>query len=120
MSIDWIHKLRHLLQTLAFCLAISAIQYAFQPDRPYEIPVSYSLAIGILTWAFIDFGRHLFHSSDDTGWPAGMAGIMLPMVGIALGYLGGTWLADWWCGLQIPGKTAARHPATSGAGCCAR
>ena len=48
-KIDWITKLRHLLQTIAFCLAIAAIQYAFQPERPYEIPLVYSLTIGSLT-----------------------------------------------------------------------
>ena len=100
MTLCWIQKLRHLLQTWAFCLAIAALQYAFQPNRPYEIPVSYSLAIGTLTWALIDFGRHLFPSSSDTGWPAGMAGFSLPMVGIALGFLGGTALADGWWGLS--------------------
>ena len=100
MTLCWIHTLRHLLQTWAFCLAIAALQYAFQPDRPYEIPVSYSLAIGTLTWALIDFGRHLFPSSADTGWPAGVAGFSLPMVGVALGFLGGTALADGWWGFS--------------------
>ena len=100
MTIDWIDKLRRLLQTIAFCLAISAIQYAFQPEKPYDIAARYSLAIGILTWALIDFGRHLFTSSEDTGWPAGMAGVVLPVAGIVLGYLGGTLLADWWCGIS--------------------
>ena len=38
-KIDWIDKLRHLLQTLAFCLAIAAIQYAVKPERPYELPL---------------------------------------------------------------------------------
>ena len=97
-KIDWIDKLRRLLQTIAFCLAISAIQYAFQPEKPYDIPARYSLAIGILTWALIDLGRHLFPSSEETGWPAGVPGIALPVTGIVLGYIGGTILADWWCG----------------------
>jgi len=100
MTIDWIDKLRRLLQTIAFCLAVSAIQYAFQPEKPYDIPARYSLAIGLLTWALIDFGRHLFTSSEDTGWPAGIAGVALPVVGIVLGYVAGTALADWWCGVS--------------------
>jgi len=100
MRIDGIAKLRHLLQTVAFCLALSAIQYAFQPEKPYEIPLVYSLAIGTLTWALIDFGRHLFPSSGGMGWPAGIAGIALPMAGIVLGYLGGTVLADGWLGIS--------------------
>ncbi len=100
MTIDWIDKLRRLLQTVAFCLTVSAIQYAFQPETPYEIPVRYSLAIGVLTWALIDFGRHLFKSSNSANWPAGIAGVLLPLVGIVLGYLGGTFLADLWCGIS--------------------
>jgi signal transduction histidine kinase len=100
MKIDWIDKLRHLLQVIAFCLAISAIQYAFQPEKPYDIPARYSLAIGTLTWALIDFGRHFFPSSEDTGWPAGLAGVLLPFAGIVMGYIGGTLLGDWWCGIS--------------------
>ena len=96
--IDWIDKLRHLLQTLAFCLTIAALQFAIQPDRPYEFPLIYSLAIGSLTWACIDFGRHLFPSRAATGWPAGWAGVALPACGMVLGYLGGTALADTWFG----------------------
>src|SRR6218665_3880594 len=49
---------------------IAAIQCAFQPDWPYDIPLRYSLAIGTLCWALIDFGRHLFRPNPDTGWPA--------------------------------------------------
>ena len=97
-NIDWLAKLRHLLQTLAFCLAIAALQYAFQPDRPYEIPLVYSLAIGGLTWFCIDFGRHLFPSGIDTGWPRGLSGLALPACGMVLGYLGGTALANAWFG----------------------
>ncbi len=100
MHIDWLSKLRHLLQTLAFCLAVSAIQYAFQPEKPYAIPLVYSLAIGLLTWACIDFGRHLFPTKDGMAWPTGIAGIVLPGVGIALGYLGGTLFADGWFGFS--------------------
>lgn len=99
-KIDWIAKLRHLLQTIAFCLAVAAIQYAVQPARPYEIPLVYSLAIGCLTWACMDFGRHLFPSSHETGWPAGVSGVALPACGMVLGYLGGTVIADAWLGFS--------------------
>ena len=100
MRIDWIDKLRHLLQTLAFCLAISAIQYAFRPEQAYDIPLKYSLAIGTLTWALIDIGRHLFPSSAQTGWPTGWPGLALPAGGMVLGYVAGTALADQWTGLS--------------------
>ena len=98
MKIDWIEKLQHLLQVLAFSLAVAALQYAFRPDKPYDIPARYSLAIGTLIWATIDFGRHFFPSSEERGWPTGWAGFLLPVGGVVLGYLGGTVLGDWWCG----------------------
>lgn len=98
MKIDWIAKLRRLLQLLAFCLAISAIQYAFTPERSYEIPLVYSLFIGLATWVFIDFGRHLFASSAETGWPIGLSGIALTVLGILGGYLLGTLASDAWFG----------------------
>ena len=98
MTIDWLSKLRFFLQTMAFCLAISAIQYAFQPGRPYEVPLIYSICIGTGCWAVIDFGRHLFASSAETGWPQGMARLLLPMVGTVSGYFIGTLAGDWWFG----------------------
>jgi hypothetical protein len=98
MTIDWVQKLRHLLQTLAFCLAVSAIQYAFTPERPYEVPLLYSLCIGTSTWALIDFGRHLFPSAEPTGWPTGAGGLLLPLGGMVLGYFLGTVAADTWFG----------------------
>ena len=98
MQIDWLNKLRFCLQTLAFCLTVSAIQYAFQQERPYELPLVYSCCIGFSTWALIDFGRHLFASSAETGWPQGAAGLALPGLGIAGGYLIGTFAADRWFG----------------------
>ncbi len=98
MKIDWLAKLQRFLQTMAFCLAISAIQYGFQPDRPYELPLVYSICIGAATWALIDFGRNLFTSSAETGWPPGPAGLLLPLGGIVGGYFTGTLAGDWWFG----------------------
>lgn len=97
MKIDGLSKLQHLLQTMAFCLAIATIQYAFQPERPYAPPVAYSIAIGLFTWAFIDLGRHLFPSSAETGWPQGAAGVLLVGGSIVGGYFLGNALADLAC-----------------------
>ena len=98
MKIDWIAKLRFFLQTMAFALAISAIHFAFQPNRPYEVPLVYSVLIATFTWASIDFGRHLIPSAQETGWPKGLGAFALPVVGIGLGYFLGTLLADKWFG----------------------
>ena len=98
MKIDWILKLQYFMHAMAFCLAVSAIQYAFQNDRPYELPLVYSIGIGTSTWALIDFGRHAFASSAETGWPKGATGLLLPGAGIAGGYFLGTLAGDWWFG----------------------
>jgi signal transduction histidine kinase len=98
MKIDWLGKLRNFLQVLAFCLAISAIQYGFSIDKPYDVPLVYSLAIGASTWALIDFGRNLVPSAQETGWPLGPAGIGLTAGGIVGGYVIGTLLGDFWFG----------------------
>jgi hypothetical protein len=106
MRIDWTAKLQHLLQVLAFCLAVATLQYAFQPERPYGPPVVYSLLIGSIIWAVVDLGRHLFPSSAETGWPVGMAGLGLVVAGIAVGYVLGTAIADQICryyGWHTPG-----------------
>jgi len=77
MKIDWMAKLRHMLQVLAFALAIATIQYAFLPDRPYGPPLVYSLFIATITWAMIDLGREFFPSSLETGWPKVWAALAL-------------------------------------------
>ena len=108
MKLDWTAKLRHFLQVLAFCLAIAAIQYAFMPERPYEMALVYSLGIGVATWALIDFGRHLFASSLENGWPQGLAGLALTLAGIVGGYLLGTLAGDAWFGWSSWGPGHAR------------
>ena len=98
MKIDWIQKLRFFLQTMAFCLAVSAIQYLFQPAKPYELPLVYSICIGTSTWAVMDFGRHLFPSAAKTGWPKGIGALLLPLGSIVAGYVLGTLGGDLWFG----------------------
>ena len=97
MRTDWIAKLRHLLQVMAFCLGIATVQYGFQPERPYGPAVVYSLLIGMITWMIIDLGRDFFPSSAETGWPKGAAGVVLVCIGIIGGYVFGTRLADLVC-----------------------
>lgn len=97
MRIDWIAKLQHLLQTLAFCLAVASIQYAFMPHRLYAPGVVYSIMIGTIIWAVVDLGRHLLPSAAETGWPPGFAGVALVAAGIVAGYFFGTRLGDAIC-----------------------
>jgi hypothetical protein len=98
MKIDWIEKLQNLLQTLAFCSGLAAIQYAFRPDRSYEAPLVYSLAIGCSTWALVDFGRHFVAPNNEMNWPSGIWGKVFPLIAIALGFAIGISLGDGWFG----------------------
>ena len=92
MKIDWIGKLQHLLQTLAFCLAIATLQVAFMPWKPYAPAVVFSVLIGSITWAVIDLGRHLLPSSAETGWPKGLGGVLLVVGGIVSGFGFAVWI----------------------------
>ena len=114
MKIDWIEKLQDLLQTLAFCLGIAAIQYALRPDRSYEYPLVYSLAIGCSIWALVDFGRHFVAPNEDMNWPSGVWGKVFPLVAIALGFAIGTSLGDWWFGLSTWASASGKQLLMSG------
>jgi len=112
-SIHWGDKLRRLMLTLAFCLAIAAVQSIFEPEKAYDVSLRYSLLIGVLSWIFIDFGRHFFPSARETGWPQGLGGPLLPMIGIALAYLIGTLLGDAWTGLSTWGASSGARMRVS-------
>jgi two-component sensor histidine kinase len=114
MKIDWIEKLQNLLQTLAFCLGIAAIQYAFQPSRSYENPLVYSLAIGCSIWALVDFGRHFVAPNEDKNWPIGLWGKVFPLVAIAMGFAIGTSLGDSWTGRSSWANASSKQLMLSG------
>ena len=97
MPIDWPAKIWHLLLTTLFSLAVAGLQWAFDPQRPLAPLIAYSVAIGWVTWAVIDLGRHGFASSHETGWPAGWQGLALVAVAIGLGYGLGNALGDLVC-----------------------
>jgi hypothetical protein len=97
MTVDWVARLRNLLHTLAFCLAVATLQYAFAPDKPYAPPVVYSLLIGTTIWAVIDLGRIAMPSARETGWPAGWSGVALVIAGIAAGWFFGNLAGDAIC-----------------------
>jgi len=92
-----IDKLQHLLQTLAFCLAISTIEQVFNPRALYGPSLTYSLFIGTSIWAIIDLGRHLIPSARETGWPTGAPALLLPVLGIVAGFAIGNTLGDLVC-----------------------
>lgn len=98
MKPDLLHTTRHLVQVLAFCLVISALQYLFHPERPYEVPLVYSLSIGLCTWFITDMGRFVVGMDPMTSWPRGWRGPTLVAFGMVTGYTCGTWLSDAWFG----------------------
>lgn len=107
VNIDWTAKLRHLLQTLAFCVLIATVQQAFVPNAPYVPNLVYSLLIGTIIWSVVDLGRHAMPSARETGWPTGLAGVGLVAAGIVTGFVVGTFLGDVVCstlGLYPPGR----------------
>lgn len=97
MHIDWPAKARHGLLTAGFCLVIAGLQWAFSPERAVAPLVVYSLAIGLITWAVIDLGRHAFPSAREHGWPTAWKGVALIGAGIVLGYVVGNALGDLIC-----------------------
>lgn len=113
LRIDWLAKLRYFLQTAAFCLAVAAIEYMFQPQIPYEYEMVYSLCIGTCIWASVDLGRHAFPSAAETGWPQGLWAWLLPLVGIGNGFVLGTLLADTLFGVDSFGSKAFEQMLTS-------
>jgi len=84
------HKLRNLLQVLAFGAAVAGLQYGFQPDRPFAPSLVHAVLVSVTIWAVIDFGRHGFPSALETGWPAPLPAAALVLVAIAAGF----WLGN--------------------------
>ena len=97
MQLHWPSKARHALLTALFSLMVAGLQWAFVPQRSPLPLATYSLAIGLITWAVIDLGRHAFASARETGWPAGWRGVALVALAMALGYGLGNSLGDLIC-----------------------
>ena len=106
MRFDGVEKLQHALQTTAFGLAIAGLQVGFEPFKPFGVVASYSLGIALTTWVLIDLGRHLLPSARETGWPTGLQGVGMVVVGVGLGWFLGNRIGDTICttfGLYPPG-----------------
>ena len=96
-AIHWPDKLRHLLQTLVFCVLVTTIEQAFSSRHGWLPSLVYSLFIGTTIWAVVDLGRHLIPSSAETGWPQGWSGLLLVLGGIVAGFVVGRGLGDLVC-----------------------
>ncbi len=89
---------KRFLQTLLICVGLATVQHLFLPERPFDVPLVYSLCIGLLCWAMVDMGRGLFPSARHTGWPAGASAVLLPVGAMAMSFALGSALADYWFG----------------------
>ena len=101
MNIQWRGFLRHYLQVVAFCSVIAVLTTAIWPHKTYLMQLGYSLSVGTIIWAVIDFGRYLVDernchrdSARGHGWPKGWRGALLAAVGIASGFVLGDPLGD--------------------------
>ena len=98
MKIDRREALRHLLLTLGFCVVVAAVEFFFDPARPFLVKLVYSVATGVPIWAIVEFGRLLLVRPPAIGWPSGWRGPALVVAAIVAGYLIGVGVGDWWFG----------------------
>jgi hypothetical protein len=105
-QLRWRDFTRHLLQVVAFCCVIAVLTTLIWPNRSYWIQLAYSLGVGIISWAVMEFGRLVVderhcHPSPEGGhgWPKGWRGIVLTVVGLGCGFLFGDRVVDqFWAG----------------------
>ena len=109
MKIDWLAIARHMLQVIAFCCVIAVLTTTIWPRHSYGVQLVGSLCIGLVTWAVIEFGRHLVparlcHTDGEGGhgWPKGWRGGALAAAGIGTGFLLGDPLGQWLTGTGGP------------------
>ena len=109
MKIDWLAIARHMLQVIAFCCVIAVLTTTIWPRHSYGVQLVGSLCIGLVTWAVIEFGRHLgparlCHTDGEGGhgWPKGWRGGALAAAGIGTGFLLGDPLGQWLTGTGGP------------------
>ena len=88
---------RHGLQVVCLCLGIGLVLGWLRGSNPWP-SVVYALAIGLVSWASIDFGRFALNPEPLSGWPAGWRGPALMVAGCTLGFVAGTALGDAWFG----------------------
>ena len=87
--VDWQAKLRHFLQTLAFCVIVASLEQAFSSRQHFAPSLVYSILIGTTIWLVVDFGREFFPSTAQTGWPQGWPGVLLVAGAIVAGFVVG-------------------------------
>lgn len=120
MSPLWRDAARHWLQVLALCSVVAVFTTLLWPNRTYVSQLVYSVCIGSLCWATMEFGRYLIPAKychvdpeGGRGWPQGWRGLVLTAVGIAVGFYVGDWLAFQLIGPASPGRTASSRDSAA-------
>ena len=85
--------LRHGVQVALANTAIAAVIVTLHGGR-FGATLVYAQAIGALIWLVIEFGRLTLPRAPFDGWPQGRRGMALVLAACAVGYLGGTAIAD--------------------------
>ena len=65
-----------------------------RPHFGFTRQLVYAEAIGLISWALIDFGRFAVRRSPGREWPEGWRGFALPAIGTVLGNLAGSSVGD--------------------------
>ncbi|RZI90471.1 MAG: sensor histidine kinase [Variovorax sp.] len=112
MTIRWRDVARHYLQVLAFCCVVAVLTTLIWPNKSYWLQLGYSVTVGSIIWAVIEFGRYAVHEKhchpdhgSGHGWPQGWRGILLSAIGIGFGFMLGDPLAD-----RLFGHTSVYSP----------
>lgn len=94
------HVLRHGISTAGFCCVI-AVGLSVSGRGAWAPQFVYSLSIGLISWLVIDIGRLVLAGRTAKPWPQGWRGVVLVIVGIAVGFLGGNVIGDAWTGKPL-------------------
>ena len=104
-KINGLSTARHFLQVVAFCCVVAVLTTSIWSRHSYWTQVVHALAIGLVIWGVIEFGRflvparHCHPTSDGShGWPRGWRGVVLTITGIAAGFWVGDPLGAWLMG----------------------
>jgi two-component sensor histidine kinase len=86
--------LRHGLQVMGLCVAISLLLWLLRPGMPFLGQLAYSLPMGMSTWLMADGGRFFIDQDSPHLFPRGWRGGALILGGVFIGFLFGTVIGD--------------------------
>lgn len=88
----------HALKVAIFCVLFGLGLWWLRENVPLHVQLVYSLSSGMITWAFIDFGRFFVDTSSPYHFPRGWRAVVLVVAGCAIGHLLGNLMGDLYSG----------------------